>query len=43
LKVIVFYERFNTAVTLDNQLNETLKIDFSQIKTPIVVSKIGID
>jgi hypothetical protein len=42
LKVIVFYERFNTAVTLDNQLNETLKIDFSQIKTPIVVSKIGI-
>ena len=42
LKVIVFYERFNTAVTLDNQLNETLKIDFSQIKKPIVVSKIGI-
>jgi len=41
LKVIVFYERFNTAVTLDNQLNETLKIDFSQIKTPLVVSKIG--
>jgi hypothetical protein len=42
LKVIVFYERFNTAVTLDNQLNETLKIDFSQIKTPLIVSKIGI-
>ena len=42
LKVIIFYERFNTAVTLDNQLNETLKIDFSQLKTPLVVSKIGI-
>jgi hypothetical protein len=42
LKVIVFYERFNTVVTLDNQLNETLKINFSEIKTPLVVSKIGI-
>lgn len=41
LKVTLFYERFNTAVTLDNQLNETLKIDFSQLKTPLVVSKIG--
>jgi hypothetical protein len=42
LKVIVFYERFNTVVTLDSQMNETLKIDFSQIKSPLVVSKIGI-
>lgn len=42
LKVIVFYEQYNTAVTLDNQLNETLKIDFSQLKSPLVVSKIGI-
>ena len=42
LKIIVFYERFNTVVTLDNQLNETLKINFSEIKTPLVVSKIGI-
>lgn len=42
LKIIVFYERFNTAVTLDNQLNETLKINFSQLKTPLFVSKIGI-
>lgn len=41
LKVIVFYERFNTAVTLDNQMNETLKVDFSQLRTPLVVSKIG--
>lgn len=42
LKIIVFYERFNTAVTLDNQLNEILKINFSQLKTPLVVSNIGI-
>ncbi len=41
LKIIVFYERFNTVVTLDNQLNENLKINFSELKTPIVVSKIG--
>lgn len=42
LRVIVFYERFNTAVTLDNQLNETLRINFSELKMPLVVSKIGI-
>ena len=42
LKIIVFYERFNTAITLDNQLNETLKINFSELKTPLVVNKIGI-
>ena len=42
LKIIVFYERFNTVVTLDNQLNETLKINFSKIKNPLVVTKIGI-
>lgn len=42
LKIIVFYERFNTVITLDNQLNETLKINFSELKTPLVISKIGI-
>ena len=42
LKIIVFYQRFNTVVTLDNQLNETLKINFSEIKTPLIISKIGI-
>lgn len=42
LKVIVFYDRFNTAVTLDNNLNETLKVNFSELKVPLVVTKIGI-
>lgn len=42
LKVIVLYERFNTVITLDSQLNETLKVDFSQLKEPLVVSKTGI-
>lgn len=41
LKVLVFYERFNTVVTLDNQLNETLKINFSELKTPLIVTKMG--
>ena len=30
LKIVLFYEDFNTAVTLDNQLNETQKINFSE-------------
>lgn len=29
LKVVVFYENFNTVVLLDNQLNEIQKVDFS--------------
>ncbi len=41
LKILVFYERFNSAVLLDNQLSEILKIDFSQIETPVVCSAVG--
>ncbi len=37
LKIILFYEDFNTIVTLDNQLNEIQKISFSDNPTPIVV------
>lgn len=42
LKILVFYERFNTAVLLDKQLTEIIKFDFSQNETPIVCSAIGI-
>lgn len=42
LKIILFYEEFNTVVVLDNQLNEIQKIDFSKIETPIVATSIGI-
>ena len=42
LKILVFYERFNTAVLLDKQLSEIIKFDFSQNETPIVCSAIGI-
>ena len=42
LKMILFYENFNTVVTLDNQLNEIQKINFSDIDNSMVISKIGI-
>ena len=42
LKILLFYENFNTIILLDNQLNETQKINFSENATPIVVSATGI-
>lgn len=36
LLIVLFYENFNTAVLLDNQLNETQKINFSENTTPIL-------
>lgn len=42
LKIVLFYENFNTVVLLDNQLNETQKINFSENQTPIVASAIGL-
>ncbi len=41
LKMVVLYESFNTVVTLDNQLNESEKINFSENTTPIVASAVG--
>ncbi len=42
LKIVLFYENFNTVITLDNQLNETQKINFSEIDIPILVAATGI-
>ena len=42
LKILIFYERFNSAVLLDNQLSEILKIDFSQTENPVVCAAVGI-
>ncbi|TDD99198.1 hypothetical protein [Flavobacterium cellulosilyticum] len=42
LKIVLFYENFNTIVTLDNQLNETQKINFSENEVPILVNATGI-
>jgi hypothetical protein len=41
LKIVLFYENFNTVVTLDNQLNEIQK-NFSESSVPIVATAIGI-
>lgn len=42
LKILLFYENFNTVILLDNQLNEIQKINFSENSTPIVVAATGI-
>ena len=42
LTIILFYENFNTAVLLDNQLNETQKINFSENDEPLIVTAVGI-
>ena len=42
LKIIVFYEDFNTVIVLDNQLNEIQRVEFSKLDNPIVASAIGI-
>jgi hypothetical protein len=42
LTIVLFYENFNTAVLLDNQLNETQKINFSENEIPIMISAIGL-
>ena len=41
LKIVLFYEDFNTVVFLDNLMNEIQKIDFSKNDTPIIASAIG--
>ena len=42
LNSILFYENFNTVVMLDNQLNETQKINFSENSIPIIATAVGI-
>ena len=41
LKIVLFYEDFNSVVLLDNQLNKISEINFSQNNIPIVVTAIG--
>lgn len=42
LKIVLFYEGFNTVVILDNQLNETQIISFSKNNSTIIASAIGL-
>ncbi len=41
LRVILFYENFNTVIALDNQLNEVQKLNFSEINNNIIASAVG--
>lgn len=42
LKIMLFYENFNTIILLDNQLSETQKINLSENDVPIVATATGI-
>ena len=42
LKIVLFYEDFNSVVLLDNQLNKMTEINFSQNPTPIVVTAMAV-
>ena len=42
LKIMLFYENFNTIILLDNQLIETQKINLSEIDIPILATGSGI-
>ncbi|WP_417942691.1 hypothetical protein [Flavobacterium sp. RS13.1] len=41
LKIVLFYEDFNSVVLLDNQLNKMTEINFSQNNIPIVAAAVG--
>ena len=41
MKIVVFYEDFNTIITLDNQLNEIQKLNLFDIDNTIFASKVG--
>ena len=41
LKIVLYYENFNTAILLDNQLNEVQKLSFSDNSSALVISGIG--
>jgi hypothetical protein len=42
LKIMLFYENFNTIILLDNQLSETQKINISENDVPIMATATGI-
>jgi hypothetical protein len=42
LQIVLFYEAFNTAILLDNQLNEVQKIEFTKINSSIIASNVAL-
>ncbi|MGH2667116.1 hypothetical protein [Flavobacterium sp.] len=41
LRIVLFYENFNTVIALDNQLSEVQKINFSEKQDGIIATAIG--
>ncbi len=41
LKIVLFYDGFNSVVTLDNQLNETQNLNFSDYEVPLNIVAVG--
>lgn len=41
LRVILFYEGFNTVIALDSQLNEVQKLNFTEDKNNIIATAVG--
>lgn len=42
LQIVLFYRKFNTVVLLDNQLNETSRINFSDLQQPLIAEAAGL-
>ncbi|PZR21644.1 MAG: hypothetical protein DI539_07450 [Flavobacterium psychrophilum] len=42
LQIVLFYRKFNTVVLLDNQLNETSRINFSELQQPLIIEAAGL-
>lgn len=42
LQIVLFYRKFNSAVLLDNQLNETSRINFSDLPQPLIAEAVGL-
>jgi hypothetical protein len=42
LQIVLFYRKFNTVLLLDNQLNETARINFSNVPEPLIAEAAGL-
>lgn len=42
LQLVLFYKKFNTVVLLDNQMNETARIGFSDLRQPLIADAVGL-
>lgn len=42
LQIVLFYKKFNTVILVDNQLNETRRINFSAIPEPVIAEATGL-